>query len=198
MKKIKYFLILCTGFLFAQEDNLKTDNHSFSLNIGIGHSIFTVNDYAKSNLNSTTATILYDYHFNENFSLEGGVGVINNSGNFTNAVYLTNAYLNIPITFKTNIAKVDKSKFYSGVGIIPSYKINSDLEGTISDIDKEMLNDKGGNFLIGAKAGAEIPISSKIGLNVGFSMYYDVLQFGYTNKQKFENITSISIGLIVF
>lgn len=199
MRFIKFSSIIISGLFFSQEQSTNSEN-SFNLNFGMGYSKYNTEKYVSTNLNSTSASISYSHSLKKDYSIEGGLGVVLFSGKIKDNIYVADTYLSLPINFKANLYNKNKINLYSGIGILPTYKISSNTESNefIAGDELNFLEEKGGNFLVGLNVGGVLPCSEKYGLVLGFSYYIDALQYGYNNNRKYENYASFNIGVRFF
>ncbi|WP_209389208.1 hypothetical protein [Chryseobacterium sp. RR2-3-20] len=199
-KTIVSLLVLIINILYSQDANQSRVNSTLNAKFGVGYSDFSINNIGRFNMNSISGIVSYNKSLGSFISLETGVGFINNSGNLLNQTHVNNVNLVLPVSLKVNVIGKSANTFYSGVGIMPTYKISSKIDNDV-DFDasySNLINDKGGNFLIGVKLGTEIAVSDKANMSIEFSYYADTFQYGYSNKQKLNNYAAISVGLVRF
>lgn len=198
MKKIiSLMALLVITSLYSQNGNIVRPN-TLNAKFGIGFTDLSISNYGRFNLNSLSGIVSYNHNLTTVLSIDTGLGFLNNSGNLRDDIHVSNSNIALPVTLKLNLTGKNNNTFYSGVGIMPTYKINSKIEDDVAVRHSELINEDGGNFLLGVKLGTEIEMSDKAGISIEFSYYADAFQYGYSNKQKMINYAAISVGLVRF
>ena len=94
-------------------------------------------------------------------------------------------------------------RHYVGLSLKPQYLITNNFEvfgDSEESVRRAFEGNKGGSLLGGIVLGGKFGIATSASVDIGLSLYGDILQFGYDGDSalKTNNLAAIHIGLNLF
>lgn len=188
---IIFIILISPNFLFSQDESLE-GNHKgdWMLFMDIGFATIEAEDSFKANGNVGQFFFGKEFLVGDRSSLITGLEVTRMKTDFNNEtgqqVFLSNNYLNLPISYRLTYDRQEKLSFYADLGISASYLFNSKVEIVSDDFDNSE-NGLGFNFGIQASLGAKFKfINDQSSISFGLKSKTDMVSSYKNSVQEFK------------